>query len=137
MAASMEVLEWIQEFMDEHTNLCKWRALGLYARLYIFLWVGKLSLWKLLEVVCMRPQTSIQMSTCERLYKQTVLLQLNETFMHCAWYSHYFVQMYFFFLFFLTVQDNRSFSCAPPACQFEKTTGWFLTHLHDPDLDCS
>lgn len=58
MAASMEELEWIQEFMDMQTNLCKWRecrALGLYVGLYIFLWVGKVSLWKLREGL--RPQS--------------------------------------------------------------------------------
>lgn len=98
----MEVLEWIQEFMDEHTNLCKWRqwrALGLYAGLYIFLWVGKLSLWKLLEVVCMRPQTSIQMSTCERLYKQTVLHRGN-VYALCVIFPLYCAKVFFFVFFF-------------------------------------
>lgn len=114
----MEELERIQEFMDEHTNLCKWRqwrALGLYARLYIFLWVGKLSLWKLREVLCMRPQTSIQMSTCERLYKQTTLLKRLCTVRDVP----IILRRYIFLSSFLFGQfwDNRRYSCAPPACQ--------------------
>lgn len=65
-------------------------------------------------------QTSIQMSTCKRLHKQSS----NQTkclYMHCAM---------FFFLFLKFVLDNRPSFCAPPTCQVEKTnTGWLRTHL--------
>lgn len=96
---------------------------ALYRALYIF--VSRQTITMETTGSCMHEASDLNPNEHLWTTSQTVLLQADETFMHCP--CVYIILCSSFV--FLTAHANRHFSCAPPACQVGKmNTGRFWTY---------